>query len=297
VTQFELLLFAFIVAVFVFFIANQIGARVLIRRRKPDPVDLPSNYGLPFEDVQFKARDGTPLAGWWIPAPADAVPRGTLILCHGLSGSMDHDTRHVPALHGAGFNVLMFDFRAHGRSGGRWVTLGMFEIDDLLGAADYLWAAYGIKRPGVFGFSMGGVTALIAAAAAPDKFGPLACDSPFALLKNTLARWLMRFGVPYVFGWQYIAWTLFAVTTVTRGRIDQVDPILWTPHVVNPVLVIHGGADRLVPPREVRAMVEVSAGPVERWEVPGAGHRGAYDALPAEYERRVIAWFAQHLAA
>jgi len=295
VTGFELLLFAFIVAAFVFFVANQLGARVLLRRRKPDPADPPSNYGLAFEDVQFKARDATPLAGWWIPATAPA--RGTLILCHGLAGSMDRDTRQVPALHRAGFNVFMFDFRAHGRSGGRWVTLGMFEIDDLLGAADFLGAAYGVTRPGVFGFSMGAVTALIAAAAAPDKFGALACDSAFVLLKNTLARWLLRFGVPYLFGWQYIAWTLFAVTTVTRGRIDQVDPILWTPHVVNPVLFIHGGADRLVPPREVQAMIEVTAGPVERWEVPGVGHRGAFDALRDEYSGRVVAWFEQHAAA
>lgn len=291
----ELLLFTFIVGVFVLFVANQIGARVLIRRRKPDPADLPSNYGLAFEQVHFKARDSTPLVGWWIPAPAP--PRGALILCHGLSGSMDRDTRHVPALHRAGFNVFMFDFRGHGRSGGRWVTLGMFEIDDLLGAADYLRAMYGVARPGVFGFSMGAATALIAAAAAPDKFGPLACDSAFVLLKNTLARWLMRFGVPYLFGWQYIAWTLFAVATVTRGRIDQVDPLLWTPHVVNPVLFIYGGADRLVPPREVEAMIEVCAGPVERWEAPGAGHCGAYDAFPGDYERRVVAWFEQHTLA
>ncbi|MCC7208410.1 MAG: alpha/beta hydrolase [Anaerolineae bacterium] len=291
-TGFELLLFTLLVAAFLFFAANQIGARVLIRRRKPDPADPPSNYGLAYQDVQFKARDGTPLAGWWIPATGE--PRGTLIVCHGLSGSMDRDTRHAPGLHRAGFNVLMFDFRGHGRSGGRWVTFGMFEIDDVLGAVDFLWAAYGVKRPGVFGFSMGAATALIAAAAAPDKFGPLACDSAFVLLKNTLARWLLRFGVPYLFGWQYIAWTLFAVTTVTRGRIDQVDPILWTPHVASPVLFIHGGADRLVPPREVQAMIEAAAGPVERWEVPGAGHRGACEVMPDEYERRVVAWFAQH---
>lgn len=40
-----------------------------------------------------------------------------LILLHGQAGSsMDPNVQYLPALHAAGFHVLQFDLRAHGRS-------------------------------------------------------------------------------------------------------------------------------------------------------------------------------------
>src|SRR5260221_12006084 len=137
------------------------GASSLMRRRRPDPEDPPSNYGLDFEEISFISRDHIKIVGWWIPAP-DAV--GTIVVCSGQNGSMDGDTKQIPPLHEAGFNVLMFDFRAHGRSEGDCVTIGMYEKEDLLGALDYLGDVRGIMRVGVLGFSMGAAVALITAA-------------------------------------------------------------------------------------------------------------------------------------
>ena len=104
--------------------ALNLGANSLLRRRRPDPSDPPSNYGIEFEEVHFPSRDGLNLVGWWIPHD-NAL--GTIIMCHGQNGSMDGDTRQMPPLREAGFNVLMFDFRAHGRSEGEAVTMCMYE--------------------------------------------------------------------------------------------------------------------------------------------------------------------------
>ena len=41
-------------------ISAWIGSTILLRRRTPDPADLPSNYGLEYSTVNFPARDGTP---------------------------------------------------------------------------------------------------------------------------------------------------------------------------------------------------------------------------------------------
>lgn len=278
---------------FVLFCLAALGAAWLIsRRRPPDPANPPSNYGLSYEEVHFHSRDGTPLVGWWI--PSDQADAPAIIVCHGMTGSMDGDTHQVPPLHEAGFNVLMFDFRAHGRSSGDYVTMGMFEKEDLHGAVDFLATQYGITQTGVLGFSMGGATALIAAAQT-DAIRAVVADASFGRLKNTLARWLGRRGVPYLIGWQIIAWALAAIGLRVRGRIDQTDPVLWTRHIKCPVLFIHGAADKLVSVREVEQMAERTAGPHETWIVPGAVHRGAYKIDPDAYNRRMIGWFQTHL--
>ena len=42
-----------------------------------------------------------------------------MIFLHGHAGSMDPDVKYAPWFHERGISVLMFDFRGHGRSGGR----------------------------------------------------------------------------------------------------------------------------------------------------------------------------------
>jgi uncharacterized protein len=43
------------------------------------------------------------------------------------------------------------------------------------------------------------------------------------------------------------------------------------------------------------AFYAAAPGPKELWEVPGSGHMGGIDAQPAEYERRLVAFFDRHL--
>lgn len=285
-----------IVLLFGFTLLTQIVAIRLISRRPPDPADPPDNYGIAFEEVRFAARDKTPLVGWWIPAAVADPTRNapTIVMCHGQTGSMDGDTKQMIPLHQAGFNVLMFDFRAHGRSGGTQQTMGMYERDDLLGALDYLERTHGIERVGVLGFSMGAAVALITAAVS-DRIAAIVADSSFARFKNTLARHLQQAGVPsFRLAWHIAAWALVAAAVKTEGRIDQVDVRLWTPHVRCPTLFIHGGADPLVTMDEVHEMAARCAGPYEVWVVEGAGHGGAFADNPDVYNERVIEWFRKY---
>src|SRR5262249_48832020 len=151
----------------------------------PDPPDRPDNYGISYEEVHFTSRDMVKLFGWWIPA---RKPIGTIVMCHGQEGSMDGDTKQMVPLHDAGFNVFMFDFRAHGQSDGECVSMGMYEKEDLLGALDYLAEQRHVDKVGVLGFSMGAAVALITAALS-ERICVVVADSSFGQLKNTLTGW------------------------------------------------------------------------------------------------------------
>lgn len=136
----------------------------------------PAEMGLPFETVQFPARDSVRLSGWFIPANRPSSREGaTIILLHGwgwnrlgdaaddllanFSGATPVELlRLAHALHYEGYHVLMFDLRNHGESASHPpVTFGLGEANDLLGALAYLQTRPEVDagRIGAIGFSMG----------------------------------------------------------------------------------------------------------------------------------------------
>jgi uncharacterized protein len=61
-----------------------------------------------------------------------------------------------------------------------------------------------------------------------------------------------------------------------------------------PVLVIHGSADRLVPPAHGAELANAGGG--EFWLVEGARHLGPYATQPAAYSQRVTQFFQAALS-
>jgi fermentation-respiration switch protein FrsA (DUF1100 family) len=232
------------------------------------------------------------LRGWWIPAVGSADR--AVIFLHGHGGSMDPDVQYVSALHAAGFNVLMFDFRAHGRSDGRMSTLGYLERQDVLGAVD-LVRARGISRIGLLGFSMGGIVAMLAAPICPDVQAVISDGGP-ASLKTALTVWAWERGVPRPLG-AVLAWLVLAVTSLRVGANQfRYEPVRWVGRIApRPILFIHGERDPYIPPADFDALVAAANEPKEVWRVPEAGHRTVDQVYPEEYRQRVVAFFEQHL--
>jgi len=121
----------------------------------------PGDFALTVENVTITADDGVKLAAWLLPragAPA-------LVLLHGYPAEKA-DLLPIAAALAPRFTVLLLDQRYFGQSGGRATTLGFRERRDLRRAIDFL-AARGFTEVGVFGLSLGGAVALLAAAEDP----------------------------------------------------------------------------------------------------------------------------------
>ncbi len=263
------------------------------RRHTPDETRRPAEYGLAFEEVAFPARDGVMLRGWWIPAQTE---RGSLdravIFLHGQGGSMDPDVQYVPALHTAGFHVLMFDFRAHGRSEGRVSTVGYLERQDALGAVDFV-RSRGIERIGLLGFSMGGMVAMLTAPICPEVKAVISDGGP-ARLMSAMTSWGVERGAPYWLAGA-LAWLTLAATSLRlRVNLFRYEPICWVGKIAPcPILFIHGERDQYVP--DFDALVAAAGLPKQVWRVPEAGHRTVDQLYPDEYRRRVVAFFDQYV--
>ncbi|MCD4686395.1 MAG: lysophospholipase, partial [Anaerolineae bacterium] len=222
----------------------------LMRRREPDPPDHPRDHGLPCDDVTFTSRDGLQLGGWWLPAES---AWGTVIMCPGQNGSMDKDVPQALPLHCAGFNVLMFDFRAHGRSEGETVTIGALEQADLFGALDYLAAEYDITRVGVLGLSMGaGVTLMVAAQ--DTRIVALVVDGAYPSLARLLTGYLRARKLPGPLARGCARLILWAGSLRTGYQIYRANPADLVARITAPTLFIHGDQDTFVSPDEVAVL-------------------------------------------
>jgi fermentation-respiration switch protein FrsA (DUF1100 family) len=268
-----------------------LGSNYLLARRPPDETDSPANYGLAAEAVEFRSGDGLMLRGWYIPA-TDSVK--TIIVCSGANGSLEADVHVTPWLHEAGFNVLLFNWRAHGNSEGEVVTLGFNERYDLIAAVRFA-KSQSAERVGVLGFSMGGTVALATAAVFED-INAVVADSPFVYVLSAVAGGLIERGMPE--GLSFLSARLFVITACLRTRLNlfDIDLVRWIHRVTpRPLLLIFGAQDVIVPKTEVDLIFARAGDPKEVWRVPEAAHRNIHTLQPEEYRRRILEFFEKNL--
>ena len=252
----------------------------------------PTLWQLPFEAVRFQATDGLWLSGWKIAADPQEP---WIILCHGLGTNRADLLEIAAALFRARYNLLLFDFRAHGESQGRATSFGWHEQRDLEGALAFLGQQPEIPAQpyGVFGISMGGAVAIMVAAN-DERLGAVAVDSIYGNLEASLAHHLkLLYRLPRV------PFLLFA-SSAYRMRFG-VWPARMSPlkHIggISPraVLMIHGEHDTRMPWLQAKALFEAAREPKELWVVPGSEHLGAHQTDPQAYERRLVHFFDTRL--
>jgi uncharacterized protein len=146
----------------------------------------PAQFQLRYQDVQFMASDDVSLTGWWIPANR---PRGTVIFCHGNAGNIGTVASFAPEFFKRGFNVLLWDYRGYGQSGGRISEKGIYR--DARAAFDAA-KAMGKNLPIIlYGQSLGGAVAVHLATERPVD--GLIIEASFSSAADMASRWYPSF--------------------------------------------------------------------------------------------------------
>ena len=247
------------------------------------------------EEVTFSsAEDAIRICGWFF-AAASTRPAPTIVLCHGIWTGRRECLPLALRFQAAGYNVLCFDFRAHGMSDGRFTSVGHHETNDVLGAVAYVRTRPEVdtSRIGVVGFSMGGAASIQAAARCPD-IAALVADSAYANFLDA-ARYSFRVvtRVPHFpiasVAMHWAKWILH----VDASRLRPVDVVgRVSPR---PILITHGEMDEIVPVRHAVSLFQAADEPKELWLVPGAGHVGARDTDTEVYFSRIEQFFQKAL--
>jgi fermentation-respiration switch protein FrsA (DUF1100 family) len=224
-------------------------------------VPPPTSLGLPVQRVEIPTEDGVTLVAWTIPAePASAL---WLLICHGNAGNLSQFDRtvHYAGLRQLGLNLLAFDYRGYGESGGAPSEAGLYRDADA--AYRYLTKERGVspERIIVFGHSLGSAVAVDLASRAPAA--GLIVEGAFT---SAFDRGQELY--PYI-----------PVRWIAASRFSSLEKI---ERVTVPKLFLHATEDEVIPLAHGRRLYEAAPAPKSFVELRG-GHGDAFDVDSARY--------------
>lgn len=244
------------------------------------------------DPVRFDTPGAVRLAGWYLEGTGDA----TVVLLPGSSATTHDVVPQAAELHRAGFSVLAYDARGHGRSGGRAMELGWDAELDVAAAVTYLIDERDSDpdRIGVMGLSLGGEVA-IGAAAADGRIAAVVAEGATGRSAAD-HEWL-----PDDYGFR--GEVQLAVDRFTYWLVDLLSPVDGPPAPMRdavqnldgrPLLMVAAGrrpdegstADRLH---------EAAPADIDVWHVAGADHTGSLRTDPAGWRRVVVGFLRDEL--
>ncbi len=221
----------------------------------------PDALGHPWKDVTIETGDNFQLSGWFFPAASDS-PRSHLavLISHGNGGNISHRLSLYDLCHSLGVNVLAYDYRGYGKSGGRPSEEGTYRD----AVAAYRWLlrqGFAPEHVIAYGESLGGAVA--AELALREKVGALVLQSTFTSVPDM--------------GKQLFPW--LPVRLLCSIRYDTLEKV---PRLAVPILVLHSPIDSVVPFEQGKALFKAASEP--KWFVRLQGDHND----PIEQDRVVI---------
>jgi pimeloyl-ACP methyl ester carboxylesterase len=303
------IVFALFVAVSI--IISIIFSGITLHPIRQPIVITPDKYGLTYEDVAFKSTDGLTLKGWFIPAESGDERDRVVIITHPFpfnrhgfltenQGPLplfrtDVDLLQIaPALHRAGYSVLMFDFRNHGQSADGLTGVGLTEYQDVLGAISYIKGRPSLHEPqiGFISLCMGANSTIVAL----SKGGERVADVEFLVAVQPISvRVFFRRYMSDV----YTPLSLYLIPIVDRFvqwrggfAFEEMSPLAYAEDVRVPTLVIQAREDPWFEAGDVEGVYNAIVAPKELWWI--VGEMGRFDAynIVCQNPERIVA-FAQ----
>ncbi len=239
-------------------------ALAIIRPPWREPVRTAEELGVPFEDVSFPSGKLT-LRGWIVRPQAEAT-LPLLVLVHGWSANAGGMLDLARPLAEAGFPLLLFDFRRHGRSDGApYITIRQYR-DDLAAAIEFAEQRFPGRPRVIVGHSMGGATGLIVAADEGRADAVVAIAAPADILDVTASYLNDR----------HLPGRLMALVLTpfwwprTRMLFRTLSPERVSRRLTVPALVLAAETDRRVPPDHPQRLALASG--AELHVIAGSDH-------------------------
>jgi len=214
----------------------------------------PSHYAMldGVDEVIVRTADGLELAAWYAAAPPG---RPTVLMFHGNGGSLRYERYRLKHFMDAGLGAMLLSYRGYSGNRGTPTEEGLY--DDARAALHWL-ERRGIDGKSVvlYGISLG--TGVATKMAAERELGAVVLEAPYTSTVDVAA---FRFPVVPV------AW-LMEDRFESLARIDA---------VTEPLLVMHGDSDFVIPQRFGRRLYAAANPPKEGFWPAGVGHNDIFD--------------------
>ncbi|MBD1378731.1 alpha/beta hydrolase [Metabacillus arenae] len=207
-----------------------------------------------------------------------------IIICHGVTMNRFNSVKYMNIFLERGFNVLLYDHRRHGESGGKTTSYGHYEKFDLQAVVGWLKEYVGEDLTlGIHGESMGAVTTLLYGSMVEDGADFYIADCPFADLEEQLRyRLKIEFRLP-----------AFLVMPIAKAFLKlrdgytfrDVSPIQVIDRIHKPILFVHSKDDDYIPLQSSELLFEKKIGLKKLYVAEKGTHAMSYTENREQYEK------------
>lgn len=214
----------------------------------------------------------------------------TAVLLHGFMNNKDTMAPYAAMFHQLGYNVLIPDARAHGKSQGKYIGYGWPEKYDV-----QKWVKKDIAEKGkkqktvIFGVSMGGATTMMTSGLKmPKQVKAYIEDCGYTDVKSEfLYEAKDIYKMPKLVASSAVA-ILSGVSKANLGfYLGDASAVNQLKKNKLPMMFIHGSKDNFVPTKMVYQNYKATNGPKELWIAEKAAHARSFETYPREYKARV----------
>ncbi len=254
-------------------------------------MDVSNVEKIPFQRIFIESKDAITLAGKYYHF-RDHAP--LILFFHGYHGTALRDGNGILSYaQKNGYNILLVDQRAHGKSGGKCITFGIKERYDCLDWIRYANRRFGDHTPIVLaGISMGASTVLMASdLGLPANVKGIMADCPYSEPKEILKKVMKQKKYPV-----NVTYTAVRLGGKFFGKFDieEHSALESMKNCYVPVLFIHGDEDELVPYQMSQDCYEACMSYDKRHVVvKGAAHGMSYCVDKTMYEKEIEDFLAK----
>ncbi len=245
--------------------------------------------------VKIPSSDNLTLSGFLIKRHN---PTANVIFCHGYRSTKELIYAYIDLF--PDWNILMFDFRAHGQSEGSMTTIGYHEYKDVIAATQFMHEA--VKDTSaktlpfiILGLSMGGAAAPKAIEHEPGLCNALIIDSTYAHMDKTLSKVFSAKSRLPSFPFFYLVKTMFHYTA--NCNIHAMQPADTVKNITQPILFIHSCDDSYIPPKNsIELYANAHNKKSQLWIGPSCRHGWLHSYHSAQYKQAVSTFLKQTFA-
>ncbi|MEH7222857.1 alpha/beta hydrolase [Bacillus sp. JJ1566] len=275
----------------VMFMKKKTDNEILERETKEGRLTLDEVESLNKEDVSIQSKFGYTIKGWLVKG---TDKKRFIIISHGVTQNKLNSIKYMRLFLERDWNVLLYDHRRHGETGGKTTSYGHYEKFDLESVVSWVKEKYGDDiNIGIHGESMGAVTTLLYAGMIEDGANFYIVDCPFSDFEAQL-KYLLK--VDYKIPAPLVLPFANVFLKLRDGySIKDVSPVSVIQNIKNPVLFIHSAKDDYILPEMTMELYKMKEGPKQMLIAEKGKHAYSFADNKEAYEKVIDDFLEQYV--
>ena len=221
-------------------------------------------------EIDIISQDNLKLHGYQVYNP---IKKSDIwvILAHGYMGSSFEMVKYAKKFIELGYNTLLVDLRAHGKSEGKYIGMGWKDRNDILSWINKLCFYNPQCKIILYGTSMGAATMMMTSGEKlPSNVKMCIEDCGYSSVKKQF-RMMLNTLKPFIANYLMSAANVISKMKVGYG-FEEASCLKQIKNAKIPILFIHGDKDKFVPFEMLDELYETANNPKEKLVISDAGH-------------------------